>query len=63
VESGKLIKSFRGGSPYVDEVKDFVNFVSGKKSSIATGWDGHEVVRIVESSISSSLTGETARLS
>ncbi|MFG1518871.1 MAG: Gfo/Idh/MocA family oxidoreductase [Thermoplasmataceae archaeon] len=63
VESGKLIKSFRGGSPYVDEVKDFVSFVSGKKSNIATGWDGHEVVRIVESSISSSLTGETARLS
>ena len=63
VESGKLIKSFRGGSPYVEEISDFVRLVSGGKSRIATGRDGHEVVRIVEASISSSITGEMARLS
>ena len=63
VESGKLIKSFRGGSPYVEEIIDFVRLVSGGKSRIARGRDGHEVVRIVEASISSSITGEMARLS
>lgn len=63
VESGRVVKSFRGGSPYVEEVKDFVRLSSGRESRIASCSEGHEVVKIVEASVSSSLAGKTVRIS
>ncbi len=63
VSSGRTLRTFRGGSPYVREIEGFVSHVSGKETEIATGEDGHRVVKIVEASIRSSSGGSTMKIS
>ena len=63
VSSGRTLRIFRGGNPYVPEIEGFVNYVSGKGSEIATGEDGHRVVSIVEASIRSSSVRSTVKIS
>ncbi len=45
---GQKVKDYRGVNMYAEEVKSFVNLVEGKKSHIALGEDGYNVVRQVE---------------
>lgn len=50
---GKKVKDYRGVNVYEEEVRGFVNLVQGTDSRIATGEDGYNVVRIVESAFES----------
>ncbi len=60
--SGETVKTFRGGNPYLHEIEDFVSQIAGKGTAIATGEDGHLVVKIVEASFKSSREFSTIRM-
>lgn len=62
VVNGKIVKSFRGGSPYVGEISGFVDLVNGKKSRIAMGEDGLAAVRIVNAAVLSDSEGKEVKI-
>lgn len=53
IRDGKKMKDYKGVNMYKEEVRGFVAAVNGKESSIATGRDGYEVVRIVNQAMMS----------
>ncbi len=44
----EMVKEFKSGNMYAEEVSEFVKYANGEKSRIATGNDGYRVVRVVE---------------
>lgn len=47
IKDGRKLKDFKGANPYREEVRAFVSLVQKGESTIATGKDGYEVVRMV----------------
>lgn len=54
----EILKEYSTGNMYVEEIKAFVDFSKGLKSSIATGRDGLAVVKIVNAAVKSSKEGK-----
>jgi predicted dehydrogenase len=60
--NGKVLDTYAGGSPYERELRSFASLINGKKSDIALGKDGANVVRIVTAADKSVSGGISVRL-
>lgn len=60
--NGEKAREFSSGDMYEEEVKSFVDLVSGKESVIARGSDGHLVVTITNAAFQSDLEGRVVKL-
>lgn len=59
IRDGKKVKDYRGVNPYREEIRAFAKLAEGKESTIATGIDGLEVVRIVNLAYESDLRNKS----
>ena len=58
----KLVHNYSGGNMYEEEIKGFVEMVSGRKSAIASARDGELTVRIVNAASSADSKGNSVKI-